>query len=139
VAAEAPHQEVEVVGLAHERVHAAIDVVGTFWFDATPRGTASDDYSQSLRDEVDQAHGDPDPACGDVRVRVGFGPAKYALVTSRSVLPRDIPPCGPPRRQRPPRGLPTPRSEHTSLSTAGGEVGRAESEEAEPVGAGRGR
>jgi hypothetical protein len=35
--------------------HAPIDEVGTFWFDATPQATASDDYSQTLRDEVHQA------------------------------------------------------------------------------------
>ena len=68
------------LGLMLSRLtQAPIDVVGTFWFDATPQGTASDDYSQSLRGDVHQALGDPDPACGEVRVHVGFGPAKTAL------------------------------------------------------------
>jgi nucleotide-binding universal stress UspA family protein len=72
------------LGLMLSRLtHAPIDVVSTFWFDATPQRTASDDYSQTLRDEVQQAleHsvGDPNRAAREVRIHVGFGPAKYAL------------------------------------------------------------
>jgi nucleotide-binding universal stress UspA family protein len=91
------------LGLMLSRLtHAPIDVVGTFWFDATPQGTASDDYSQSLRDEVhqalDQADGDPDPACGEVRVHVGFGPAKYALHQTASRVGAGLIVVGTPHR-----------------------------------------
>jgi hypothetical protein len=44
------------LGLMFSRLsHAPIDVVGTFWFDATPQATASNDYSQTLGDQVHQA------------------------------------------------------------------------------------
>jgi nucleotide-binding universal stress UspA family protein len=91
------------LGLMLSRLtHAPIDVVGTFWFDATPQGTASVDYSQSLRDEVhqalDQANGDPDPACGEVRVHVGFGPAKYALHETASRVGAGLMVVGTPHR-----------------------------------------
>jgi nucleotide-binding universal stress UspA family protein len=82
--------------------HAPIDVVGTFWFDATPQGTASVDYSQSLMDEVHQAlgqaNGDPDPACGEVRVHVGFGPAKHALHETASRVGAGLMVVGTPHR-----------------------------------------
>jgi nucleotide-binding universal stress UspA family protein len=91
------------LGLMLSRLtHAPIDVVATFWFDATPQGTASVDYSQSLRDEVhqalDQANGDPDPACGEVRVHVGFGPAKYALHETASRVGAGLMVVGTPHR-----------------------------------------
>jgi nucleotide-binding universal stress UspA family protein len=71
------------LGLMLSRLtHAPIDVVGTFWFDTTPQRTACDDYSQTLRDAVQRAleHAGRDcgPA-GEVRIHVGFGPAKQAL------------------------------------------------------------
>jgi nucleotide-binding universal stress UspA family protein len=91
------------LGLMLSRLtHAPIDVVGTFWFDATPQGTASEDYSQTLRHEVhqalDQADGDPDPACGEVRVHVGFGPAKYALHETASRVGAGLIVVGTPHR-----------------------------------------
>jgi nucleotide-binding universal stress UspA family protein len=67
---------------------AAIDVVSTFWFDATPQRTASDDYSLALRHEIQQAlersAGDPERAAPEVRIHVGYGPAKYALQETAS-------------------------------------------------------
>jgi nucleotide-binding universal stress UspA family protein len=91
------------LGLRLSRLtQAPIDVVGTFWFDATPQATASDDYSESLRDEVhralDQADGDPDLACGEVRVHVGFGPAKYALHETASRVGAGLIVVGSPHR-----------------------------------------
>jgi nucleotide-binding universal stress UspA family protein len=91
------------LGLMLSRLtHAPIDVVGTFWFDATPQGTASVDYSQSLRDEVHQAlgqaNGNLDPACGEVRVHVGFGPAKHALHETASRVGAGLMVVGTPHR-----------------------------------------
>jgi nucleotide-binding universal stress UspA family protein len=63
--------------------HAPIDVVSTFWFDATPQRTACDEYSQILRDEVhqvlEQATGDPDRTVGELRVHLMAGSAPHAL------------------------------------------------------------
>jgi nucleotide-binding universal stress UspA family protein len=78
------------LGLMLSRLtHAPIDVVGTFWFDLSPQRTACEDYSQALRDRVqrarEQAGGDPDLA-GDVRIHVGFGPAKQALQETASIV-----------------------------------------------------
>jgi nucleotide-binding universal stress UspA family protein len=91
------------LGLMLSRLtHAPIDVVATFWFDATPKRTASEDYSQALRNEVhqalDQADGDPDPACGEVRVHVGFGPTKYALHETASRVGAGLIVVGTPHR-----------------------------------------
>jgi nucleotide-binding universal stress UspA family protein len=76
------------LGLMLSRLtHAPIDVVGTFWFDVTPQRTACEDYSQTLRDRVqralENAGGDPGLA-GDVRIHVGFGPAKQAIQETAS-------------------------------------------------------
>jgi nucleotide-binding universal stress UspA family protein len=86
IAAHPKRHEPEPIelGLMLSRLtRAPIDVVGTFWFDGTPQRTASDDYSRILRDEVREALersvGDPDRAPGEVRIHVGFAPAKYAL------------------------------------------------------------
>jgi nucleotide-binding universal stress UspA family protein len=91
------------LGLMLSRLsHAPIDVVGTFWFDATPQATASDDYSQTLRDEVHQAldptQGDQNPACGELRVHVEFGPAKYALHETASRIGAGLIVIGSPHR-----------------------------------------
>jgi nucleotide-binding universal stress UspA family protein len=72
------------LGLMLSRLtHAPIDVVSTFWFDSTPQRTASADYGKTLREEVQQAleHsvGEPNRAAREVRIHVGFGPAKHAL------------------------------------------------------------
>ena len=72
------------LGLMLSRLtQAPVDVVGTFWFDGTPNRTAFDDYSQILRDEVQEAlersAGDPDRAPAEVRIHVEYAPAKYAL------------------------------------------------------------
>jgi nucleotide-binding universal stress UspA family protein len=91
------------LGLMLSRLsHAPIDVVGTFWFDATPQATASDDYSQTLRDEVhhvlDKTQGDQNPGCGEVRVHVKFGPAKYALHETASRIGAGLIVVGSPHR-----------------------------------------
>lgn len=62
---------------------APLEVVGTFWFDATPQRTASGDYCENLRNEVRQtlehAIGDPDRASGDVHIDAVSGSAAHAL------------------------------------------------------------
>jgi nucleotide-binding universal stress UspA family protein len=67
--------------------HAPIDIVSTFWFDLTPQRTAREDYTQALRHRVqralERAGGDPGLA-GDVRIHVGFGPAKQAMLETAS-------------------------------------------------------
>src|SRR3712207_257775 len=72
------------LGLMLSRLtQAPIDVVGTYWFDTSPQRTARDDYGQTLRNEVQQAleHavGDPERACGEVRIHVTSESAARAL------------------------------------------------------------
>ena len=63
--------------------HAPIDVVGTFWFDTTPRRTAADDYareiSQDVQEALAKAVGDPDRACGEIRFHGMSGSPAHAL------------------------------------------------------------
>jgi nucleotide-binding universal stress UspA family protein len=72
------------LGLMLSRLtHAPIDVVSTFWFDATRQRTAPDDYRQILKEDVCQAleHAiaDPDRVFGDLRIHVISGSAPHAL------------------------------------------------------------
>jgi nucleotide-binding universal stress UspA family protein len=70
--------------------HAPIDVVSTFWFDATPQRSAPDEYSQILRDDVRQALeraiGDPARVFGELRVHVMSGSAPHAVHETASRL-----------------------------------------------------
>ena len=63
--------------------HAPIDVVSTFWFDATRQRTAPDEYGRILRDDVhkalEHAIGDPERTPGELRVHVTSGSAPHAL------------------------------------------------------------
>ncbi len=77
------------LGLMLSRLtHSPVDVVGAFWFDSTPNRTASDDYTRTLRDEVQQAReravGDPDRVSGEVRTHVICGSPSYALLHTAS-------------------------------------------------------
>lgn len=77
-------QEPIELGLMVSRLTLApMDVVGTFWFDTTPQRAASDEYGRLMREEVQQslerAVGEPDRACGEVRIHVMPGSVAHAL------------------------------------------------------------
>jgi nucleotide-binding universal stress UspA family protein len=77
-------QEPIELGLMVSRLTLApMDVVGTFWFDTTPHRAASDEYSRLMREDVQQslerAVGEPDRACGEVRIHVMPGSVAHAL------------------------------------------------------------
>jgi nucleotide-binding universal stress UspA family protein len=70
--------------------HAPIDVVSSFWFDATPQRSAPDEYRQTLRDDIHQAleHaiGDPDRVFGELRIHMMCGSAPHAIYETASRL-----------------------------------------------------